>query len=122
MNSYYYQKYILTHFFKDKILSLYPNNLHCVKVNQDKAPSYAYKSTAFIFLFFEKMRNETRIEAIHFKCIPFKFPDVSLMDYYAFGLIKQALFKQQLWKIANEEWNKINFDMSRNFLLFWESR
>ena len=51
MNSYYYQKYILTHFFKDKILSLYPNNLHCVKVNQDKAPSYAYKSTDFFFFF-----------------------------------------------------------------------
>ena len=40
------------------------------------------------------MRNETGIETIHFKYIAPKSPDVSSMDYCAFRLLKQALFKR----------------------------
>lgn len=125
INSDYYQKYVLTPIFKEDIPSLYPNNLHCVKFHQDKATSHTSKSTA---LFFEKMRNETGIEAIPFKCIPPKSPDVSPMDYCAFGLLKQALYKRHpktldgLWKIVVEEWNKINLDILRKALLSWKSR
>ena len=54
---------------KEEIPFLYPNNLHNVKFNQDKAPRHASKPTA---LFLEKNRNETRIEDILFKCIPLK--------------------------------------------------
>lgn len=78
INSDYYQKYVLTPIFKKYIPSLYPNNLQCVKFHQDRASSHTSTSTA---LFFVKMRNETEIEAIPFKCIPLKSSDVSTMDY-----------------------------------------
>lgn len=56
------------------------------------------------------MRNETGIKTISFKCILPKSPDVLSMDYNAFGLLKQALYKQNpetldgLCKIAQEKW------------------
>ena len=73
------QKYILTPISKEEIPSLYPNKHHCIKFLHDKAQSHISKFTA---LSFEKMRNETKIEGISFKCIPPKSFDVSPMDYY----------------------------------------
>lgn len=71
--------------FKGEIPTLFANNVHCTKFNEEKASSCTSKSTAS---FFEKMRNETGTEAIPFKCIPHESPDVSLMNYFAFGLLK----------------------------------
>ena len=79
--------------------------------------SHTSQSTA---LFFEKKRNETGIEAVPFKCIPPKFPDVFPVDYCAFLLLKRTLFKWHpktldgLWKIVKEKWSKIILDGFRN--------
>ena len=73
----YFKKHILTPIFTEEIPFPYPNKLHCVKYYQDKAPNNTSKS---IDIFFEKMRNETEIEVIPFKCILLKSPDLSPMD------------------------------------------
>ena len=63
------------------------------------------------------MRNEARIEAIPFKCIPPKYLDVSSMDYCVFKLLKRALFKRhpktldEHSKIVKKMRNKINLEI-----------
>ena len=120
INSNYYQKYILAFIFKEKIPLLYPNNLHCVKFHENKASSHISKSTA---LFWEKTRDEIGIEAIPFKCIPPKTPDVSFMDSYAFGLLHDI---QRLWMDYGRLWRrsreKINLDSLKNSFLSWKTR
>lgn len=66
INSDYYAKYILSLAFREDMPSFTENNLHFL---QDKIPSHTSKSTVTSF---ENMRNETRNEAISFKCVPLK--------------------------------------------------
>ena len=76
INSVYYQKYILTLIFKEKILLLYPNNLQCVKLYQDKVPSHTFKSTAVFFENFE-MKPELKLFFLNVshqvaRCVPYE--------------------------------------------------
>ena len=56
------------------------------------------------------------------------FPEVCLIYYCALELLKAALFKRhpktldRLWRIVEEEWNNINIDVLRNFILSLKSR
>jgi hypothetical protein len=125
INSAYYQTNVLTPIYKEDIPSLYANNLEKVELHQDKASSHTSKSTA---IFLEKMQIETGIKSIPFKHIPAKSPDVAPMDYCAFGLLKQGLYKRRpktlagLWKAVEEEWNKIPIFVLRKALLSWKTR
>lgn len=60
------------------------------------------------------MRNETWINTIPFKDIPLKSPDVSLMDYCAFELLKQALHKS----FQNIGWNLEDCSGKKTILIF----
>lgn len=51
MDSVYYHKCIIIPFLKIDVISFYPNNLYCLKFQQDKATSHTFASTA---LYFEK--------------------------------------------------------------------
>lgn len=42
----YYEKWVLKFVLKEDIISLYPRNIHCVKLQKDKATRLASKSTA----------------------------------------------------------------------------
>ena len=123
VNEDYYQIYILTLIFKKETPSLFSNNLHCVKFLQNKAPSHASKPTS---IFFEKIRNETKIKTIPFKWISPKFPDVFSMGYCAFGLLKRVIFKRhpkildRLWNIVKVKWNNNNLDILKQFSFILE--
>ena len=125
INSTYYQKHILLPFFKHEIPSLYPQCHQSVGLHQDKASSHTSQSTVN---FLEKMERETGIRAIPFTHIPAKSPDVSPMDFYAFGLLKSALSKRRpttlhgLWKTVQEEWAKIPLSILQKTLLSWKLR
>ncbi|KFM66484.1 hypothetical protein X975_13415, partial [Stegodyphus mimosarum] len=81
-----------------------------VKLHRDKASSHTSKSTVN---FLKEMEQKTGIKAIPFTDIPSKSPDVSPMDFWAFGLLKTALSKRcpktltGLWKAVREEWDRI---------------
>ena len=75
------------------------------------------------------MKTNTGIAYITFQHIPAKSPDVSPMEYCAFGLLKRALSKRKptttidgLWKVAEEEWKAIRLEILRKALLSWKSR
>ncbi|GBM01398.1 hypothetical protein AVEN_236217-1 [Araneus ventricosus] len=59
---------------------------------------------------------------------PAKSPDVSPVDYCAFGLLKRALSNHKptmingLWKVVEEEWKSIPLETLRKTLLLWKLR
>lgn len=125
INSSYYQEKVLRPIFTEEIPLLYPNDFQRVKLHQDKATSHTSKTTT---AFLEKMKTDTGIAYIPFQHIPAKSPDVSPMDYCAFGLLKRALSKRKpttidgLWKVVEEEWKAIPLEILRKALLSWKSR
>ncbi|GBL97357.1 hypothetical protein AVEN_170474-1 [Araneus ventricosus] len=74
------------------------------------------------------MKTDIGIAYIPFQHIPTKSPDVSPMDYCAFGLLKRVLSKCKpttidgLWKEVEEEWKSIPLEILRKALLSWKSR
>ncbi|GBN91889.1 hypothetical protein AVEN_77143-1 [Araneus ventricosus] len=74
------------------------------------------------------MKTDAGIPYIPFQHIPAKSPDVSPMDYCAFGPLKRSLFKRilttidGLWKVVEEEWKSIPLEILRKALLSWKSR
>ncbi|GBO14483.1 hypothetical protein AVEN_94971-1 [Araneus ventricosus] len=73
------------------------------------------------------MKTDTGIAFIPFQHIPSKSPDISPMDYCAFGLFKRALSKRKpttidgLRKVVEEGWNSIPMEILRTALLSWKS-
>ncbi|GBM51342.1 hypothetical protein AVEN_110799-1 [Araneus ventricosus] len=120
INSTYYQEKVLHPIFTEEIPFLYPNDFQRVKLHQDKAASHTSKSTTALH---EKMETDTCIAYIPFQHIPAKSPDVSPMDYFAFGLLKRALSKCKpttidgLWEVIEEEWRSIPMEILRKVLL-----
>ena len=76
-----------------------------MELHQDRATSQTCATTS---QFLQQMERETGIKAIPFTDIPVKSPDVSPMDFCAFGLLKSALAKRRpktvagLWKCMEE--------------------
>ncbi|GBN79439.1 hypothetical protein AVEN_138680-1 [Araneus ventricosus] len=107
----YYQEKVLRLLFTEELPFIYPNHLQRVKLHQDKATSHTSKSTT---AFLEKMKTDTGIAFIPFQHFPGKSPDVSPMDYCAFGLLKRVLSERKpttihgFWKVLEEEWKSIS--------------
>ena len=125
INSNYYQTNVIAPIFRNEIPLLYGNQANMVAFHQDKASSHTSNSTR---QFLDLMTAETSIKAIPFSHIPVKSPDASPMDFCAFGLLKQALGKRHpktlagLWKVVNDEWNKLDLTVLRKSLLAWKFR
>ena len=125
INATYYQEHILTPIFMNDIPLLYPFDFQNVEIHQDKASSHTAHSTC---TFLEEMEQETGIKSIPFDHIPVKSPDCSPMDFCVFGLLKQALSKRHpkslngLWKVVEDEWDKLSITTLRKSLLSWKTR
>ncbi|KFM73915.1 hypothetical protein X975_19894, partial [Stegodyphus mimosarum] len=95
----------------------------CVRLHQDKASSHTSKSTVN---FLKEIEQKTGIEAIPFIDISTKSPDVSPMNFCAFGLLKTALSKRcpktltGLWKAVPEKLNRIPLLTLPKVLLSWK--
>ena len=125
VNSAYYQTNVLTPIFREEIPALYGADAIKVWLHQDKASSHTSASTRH---FLGEMERETGIHSIPFSDIPVKSPDASPMDFCAFGLLKRALGSRRprtltgLWKVCQEEWNKLDTLVLRRSLLHWKLR
>ncbi|GBL81716.1 hypothetical protein AVEN_93492-1 [Araneus ventricosus] len=75
-------------YFTEEIPFIYSNGFQRVKLHQDKATTPTSKSTT---AFLEKMKTDTGTAYIPFQHIPVKSPELSPLDYCAFGLVKRAL-------------------------------
>jgi hypothetical protein len=125
INSDYYQKNVLKPIFHKEIPFLYNNDISNVHFHQDKASSHFSKST---LCYLDKLKDETGINYIPKSHIPTKSPDASPMDFCAFGLLKRAVANRRahtlngLWKVLQEEWDRISLPILQKSLLSWKYR
>lgn len=125
INSSYYIKYVLKPLVEKHLPFIYGNNLSKVYIHHDKATSHTSTQTLNYML---EAQKKYKVKFIEKKDIVVKGPDVSPLDFYGFGYLKQRLSKRRprtlngIWKVLNQEWNKITpLEISRVFAS-WKRR
>jgi hypothetical protein len=125
INAAYYQEKVLEPMYRVDIPSLYGSDTRKVGIHQDKASSHTARSTV---AYMDRLAAETGIRAIPFHEIPVKSPDASPMDFCGFGLLKRAIGNRRprtldgLWKVCQEEWERIDLAVLRRSLMQWKLR
>ena len=83
-----------------------------LKLNKSRSPVDVLKKRNCHVV--KRMKKETEIEAIPFKCILLKSPDVCSMDYCAFGLLTHYRLTLRFRNITDT----CNPAFRRNFIIF----
>lgn len=125
INSEYYIEHCLKPLLEIQIPQMYPGETDKVFFHQDAASSHtSHKTKAYA----EDLNRRLGITLIKYSEIPVKSPDTSPMDFYGFGMLKQRLFSRRattltgLWKVLQEEWNKITPEEARKVFQAWKRR
>jgi len=125
INAAYYIKHVLKPYLEREVPLLYPGELAKVTLHHDKASSHtANLTTAYL----QDLKDQTGINYIAKEEIPTKSPDISPMDFYGFGFLKQRLFLRQattlqgLWKVLKDEWGKVTPEMCKTVFDTWKRR
>lgn len=125
INSTYYCKHILKPIYRN-ISKLYvKSDYKHIWFHQDCAPSHFSRET---FETLEKLKSKYGINYIPKKDIPVKSPDIAIMDFCVFGLLKQAIHKRipstldELWKVVKQEWRRLPMVSIRRALMAWKYR
>ena len=93
--------------------------------HHNKASSHTANLT---ISYLAKMKEELGVSYINKEDITLITPDGSLLDFFGFGYLKQRLLKRialtlnGIWKLAQEEWSKIDLDLVRNVFNSWKKR
>ena len=102
-----------------------PQDMHKVFLHHDKASSHtARKTTTYL----AGMREKVGISFIQKEDIPVKSPGAAPMDFFAFGYLKQRLFRRHpkttagLWKALREEWSTISSTKIEQVFETWKRR
>lgn len=125
VNSKYYVDNVLKRLLEEELPNLYPGELDKVFVHHDAASSHTARFTQ---QYAKELQEKLGITIIPNKEIPVKSPDISPMDFYGFGFLKQRLAKRRakkiagVWKCLNDEWDKITPEMCRNVFQNWKTR
>lgn len=104
---------------------LYGSDLHKVVIHHDKASSHTSHKTA---IFAAEVKRSKGITIIPNAEIPAKSPDISPMDFFAFGYLKQRLKRRKaktwkgVWKVLKEEWCKVTLEMTSKVYRAWKRR
>jgi len=76
--------------------------------------------------YLQEVKEKLGITIIQISEIPFKSPDCSPLDFFGFGYLKQKLFNRKaktlngIWKACQEEWNKIDINLTRKVFQSWK--
>lgn len=125
INSDYYIGKVLKPWLEKEVLDLYGSEASKVVVHHDQASSHTSRKTA---AYAADLKSRLGITIMPNSHIPVKSPDLSPMDFFGFGYLKQRLFKRKvttingLWKVLNDEWNKIPQIMVSNVIKSWKRR
>lgn len=104
---------------------LYPTDNDKVSVHHDKASSH---TATFTQGYAEDLEARRGTKIIKNTLIPVKSPDISPMDFFGFGHLKQKMFSKRkttmdgFWKLLNAEWWKITPEMCQGVFLAWKKR
>lgn len=125
VNAKYYIEKVLKPYLEIEVKKLYPGEEHKVTLHHDKASSHTSKLTT---AYLHELKAQGGSNYIVAEDIPTKSPDISPMDFFAFGYLKQLLFKRKaatvkgLWKVLNDEWQKITPEMCSKVFQSWKKR
>src|SRR5277367_5411418 len=118
-NAEYYIQYVLKPYLEREVGRLYPGEESKdskVTLLYDKASSHtANLTTAYL----RDLRDARGPNHISKEDIPTKSPDISPMDLFGFGHLKQRLFlrkattREGLWKVLKGEWLTVTPQMYR---------
>jgi len=125
INSHYYIEEVLKPWLEVEIPKLYGNDTKNVVVHHDQASSHMSKETA---AYAAGLKSRLGITILDKSEIPVKSPDISPMDFFGFGFMKQRLFSRKpktlegLWKVIKEDWSKVTPQMVLNVMKSWKRR
>ena len=84
---------LLKSLFEEEILKRYPGETHKVFIHHDAASSHTARIRA---QYAAELKHKFGIAIISNKEIHAKSPDASPMDFFGFGMLKQALLRDKL--------------------------
>ena len=125
INSEEYIRSVLKPFLEQEIPTIYPGEVTKVTLHHDKATSHTSKVTTD---YLERQRSNGGCKYIKSSDIPVKGCDISPMDFFGFGYLKQRLFNRKvstldgLWKVLKEEWSLITPEKCREVFDSWKRR
>jgi len=125
INSKYYINKVLKPWLEKEVKKLYGKEACKVVIHHDQASSHTSKETA---AYARDLKARSGITIMENADIPVKSPDLSPMDFFGFGYLKQRLFRRKattkagLWKVVQEEWRKVTPKMVSNVMNCWKRR
>lgn len=125
VNARYYIDHVLRPLVEVYIPRLYGEDACKVFIHHDAATAHTAKITA---AYAEEVKQKYGITIIRKEDIPVKSPDASPMDFFGFGYLKQRLFRRKastldgLWKVLQEEWNKVTPELALKVMESWKKR
>jgi len=108
-----------------EIQKLYGEETKNVIVQHDQASSHESRETA---AYAEDLKSRLGITIMKKSEIPVKSPDISPIDFFGFGYLKQRLFSKKprtlegLWKVAIEDWFSKTQFMVQRVMKSWKRR
>ena len=106
----YYVEKVLKRYLEVEVPKIYPGEVSKVMFHHDKASSHTANLTT---QYLQDLKERSGLNFIPKELIPVKSPDISPMDFFAFGFLKQVLFLRKastlpgLWKVLQDEWTKV---------------
>jgi len=125
INSHYYINEVMKPWLEVEVQKKYGKETSKVTVHHDLASSHTSKETA---AYAADLKSRLGISIMKNSEIPVKSPDLSPMDFFGFGYLKQRLFNRHastiegLWKVVQEEWNQVTQKMVTNVMNSWKKR
>ncbi|OXA48359.1 Mariner Mos1 transposase [Folsomia candida] len=104
---------------------IYGHELHKVVIHHDKASSHTSHKTAIYAADIKRSKGITIIPGSE---IPVKSSDISPLDFFGFGYLKQRLSRRRartwkgVWKVLNKEWKKVTPELCTKVFKAWKRR
>lgn len=124
-NAQFYVDYVLRPLIEDHLKPFFGDDLGKVTIHHDKATAHTAKFTTS---FLSEMKEKYGISFIEKKDIPVKGCDISPMDFFGFGFLKQAVgrskarTKQGVWKKCCDIWNNVDASICKRTFDSWKKR
>ncbi|OXA46652.1 Transposable element Tcb1 transposase [Folsomia candida] len=125
INSARYVSDVLKPLLEKELPKLYPTDYDKVFVHHDKASSH---TATFTQQYAEDLEARRGTKIIKNTLIPVKSPDISPMDFFGFGHLKQKMFSKRpttmdgFWELLKAEWRKITPEMCQGVFSAWKKR
>lgn len=124
-NAQNYVKYILKPYFEVHLPKLYPGEMNRILFHHDKASSH---TAGLTMEYLRGLKAEVGINFLEKKDIPVKGPDISPLDFFGSGFVKQlekscrATTLPGLWKFWREHWSKVTPEKCTEVMRSWKRR